>query len=206
MVALTFCGRTHSNQSCVKLSFPSLYVSWTQLSINYASAPNRQRSACAIYFCGGENLHIISPEVRGDLGGSRLSVWHGVSCSILAMKSSKVLKVCDRSVPHNYRIGRGLGCDFFERVYMYACTHLNLFRIFRPCVLPCEVLFFGWVSLLSTGPHTMCFFCTWTRVYIRKWPPVYHHLPSEAQFGDFWREKNIRTFSPAITHIDTLSW
>ena len=60
------------------------------------------------------------------------------------------------------------GCDFFERVHMYACTHFNLFRIFRPCVSLCEVLFFGWVSLLSTCPHKTCFFCACTRVYIRK--------------------------------------
>ncbi len=51
-----------------------------------------------------------------------------------------------------------LGCDFFERVHMYACAHFNLFRIFRPCVSLCKVLFFGWVSLLSTCPHKMCFF------------------------------------------------
>ena len=51
-----------------------------------------------------------------------------------------------------------LGCDFFEHVHMYACTHFNFFWIFSPCVSLCEVLFFGWVYLLSTCPHKTCFF------------------------------------------------
>jgi hypothetical protein len=53
-----------------------------------------------------------------------------------------------------------LGCDFFERLYMYACTHFNLCRISRPCLSSCEVLFFGAKVFVSDGS----LFCLLVRI------------------------------------------
>jgi hypothetical protein len=73
-----------------------------------------------------------------------------ISLSVENVNKINVVLYDFNSINHPNLMGARRSCGQFYVQMLYACTHFNLFRIFRPCVSLCEVLFFGWVSILST--------------------------------------------------------